>query len=222
MERRLRIRIDRIIPIDNSTKEITIPNGYIFDWVKDNKLTFPNKIHGFRTKVVLSNFNILTKLGINQSDINFLFDYSNIVHVEIEINTNYKNKESETSALLPQHGIILSALRSLYKKYDDVVEIVRVTDHKDKSVKILMTPNKKSVGTPYKLYINNQLITEKFYPYDIFNYEQLEENVFLNLSAGTHYIKLESPSNNLKINGFACDDLIMTNISVNELSFQIQ
>jgi hypothetical protein len=222
MERKLRIRIDRIIPIDNSPKEITIPNGYIFDWVKDNKLTFPNKIHGFRTKVVLSNFNILTKLGINQSDINFLFDYSNIVHVEIEINTNYKNKESETSALLPQHGIILSALRSLYKKYDDVVEIVRVTDHKDKSVKILMTPNKKSVGTPYKLYINNQLITEKFYPYDIFNYEQLEENVFLNLSAGTHYIKLESPSNNLKINGFACGDLIMTNISVNELSFQIQ
>jgi hypothetical protein len=67
------------------------------------------------------------------------------------------------------------------------------------------------------------MITQKFYPYDIHNDQQLEETVFLDLSEGTHNIRLEClERNDLRINGFACDDYIITGISVNELSFQIQ
>jgi hypothetical protein len=81
----------------------------------------------------------------------------------------------------------------------------------------------KVVRFPYRLYVNNQLITQKFYPVNLPNNEQLEETVFVNLSNGTHHVKLEClEKNNLKINAFACDDQIITNISVNELSFQIQ
>jgi hypothetical protein len=101
--------------------------------------------------------------------------------------------------------------------------VIKFTEHKDKSISYELKPKISRVGTPYRLYVNNHLMTEKFYPYSLYEDQQLEEVIFVNLDAGEHNIKLENlVSDKLKINGFACDDLIITNISVNELSFQIQ
>lgn len=196
MERRLRIRIEHVPSDDCSIVEEVL--------VDDT------------TKFVVAKTGILTEFNLDPDYVNFLTDYANVVAVvDIEINTQFK--------LLPQHGPSLSAARALYRKYNKIVEVIKVTDHKDNSFKLLTTPTKPGLGTPYRLYVDDQMITEKFYPYNLPSFLQLEENVFLDLSKGTHSIKLESLGNNiLKINSFACDDLIIANISVNELSFQIQ
>jgi hypothetical protein len=232
MERRLRIRIERIFPIDDTViEEILIPNDYIVEYAKNNGFTFgsniSNLIYGMSAKVIISKFSLIENLDIVKDDINFLNDYSDIIaNVEIEINTRYQDEvwiyPNFKTSILTKH-FILNAVQSRYKTYGNIIEVIKFIDHKDKSVIRNLKPKISKVGTPYRLYINNQLMTEKFYPYNVYEDQQLEEVLFVNLPAGTHNIKLVTLfGDNLKINGFACDDLIMTNISVDELSFQIQ
>ena len=232
MERRLRIRIDRIMPTDDTIfEEILVPNDYIVEHAKNNGFTIgsriTNQIYGISAKVIISNFGVLRTLNVIEDNINFLNDYSDVVvNLEIEINTSYKDEvwvysDFKTSEI--SKNFILNAVRSLYKKYGNVIEVIKFIDHRDKSVRNELKPKMSLVGTPYRLYVNNQLMTEKFYPYSVTEDQQIEEFIFVNLPAGTHNIKLVTLfGDNLKINGFACDDLILTNISVNELSFQIQ
>ena len=204
MERRLRIRIEHVPSDDCSIIEEVL--------VDDN------------TKFVVAKTGILTKFNLDPDYVNFLTDYANVVAVvDIELNKQFKDEIWRYPIILPQHGPSLSAARALYRKYNKIVEVIKVVNHKNKSFNLLVNPTKPGVGTPYRLYVDDQMITEKFYPYNLPSFLQLEENVFLDLPKGTHNIKLESLGNNiLKINGFACDDLIMANINVNELSFQIQ
>jgi hypothetical protein len=232
MERRLRIRIERIFPIDDTViEEILISNDYIVEYDKNNSFTFGSKtsntIYGVSAKVVISKFGAIRTLGVIEDDINFLNDYSDIVaNVEIEINTSYKDEVFDhpdfKMSMLTKH-FILSSVKSLYKKYGNISEVIKLIDHSNKSINQELKPRRLKVGTPYQLYVNNQLMTEKFYPYSLYEDQQLEEVIFVNLPAGTHNVKLTPLiSDKLKINGFACDNLIMTNINVNELSFQIQ
>jgi hypothetical protein len=228
MERRLRIRIDRVFSTDATViEEILVPNDYIIEHTKNNGFTMLNLIHEVSAKVIISKFGSITKLDLFKDNINFLNDYSDIVaNVEIEINTSFKDEiwiyPSLKKSILSKY-FILKAVQSYYKKYSNIIEVIKFIDHRDKSISHELKPKILGAGTPYRLYVDNQLITEKFYPYSLYEDQQLEEVIFVNLSAGTHNVKLENlVSDNLKINGFACDDLIMTNINVNELSFQIQ
>ena len=216
MERRLRIRIEHIpAGIDDVVEEFT---------VTDLDAYFTSKIHGHSNNIVImKSVKDRSKFDINHEAVNFIHDFFDFIAVvDIHLNTDHENEDHAQSSLLPQHGFILNAARSIYRKYDNIGEMIRVTDHKDKSVKILTSPNIYRVGSPYRLYIDDQMITEKFYPYSLSNHQQIEENISVNLSMGTHRVRLESlGKNNLKINGFACDDMMRNDISVSELSFQI-
>jgi hypothetical protein len=218
MERHLRIRIEHVTFTHSKVlEEFNITKDYVLEWCSNNNLKFPSNVDEFAANVRIVGYGHISNLT---EDI----DYST---VEINVNIRIVTKKA---SLLPQHTIILSAARSLYKNYVNFLETVKVTNFTERNnfeivnpPKIIKKRKKSFEGIPYRLYVNDQLMTEKFYPSDLPKYEQLEEVVFVNLPQGTHNIKLECLDKiNLKINGFACDDLIMTNISVNELSFQIQ
>lgn len=229
MERRLRIRIEHVPFTDSSIiEEIPVTTEYIENFNNSAATHFLKEIIGFRINLRIVRLSKLTDINmvLDDTQINYLTDHSDIAAIiDLEINTDYqfefwKYPSSNTEF---KYNFLLFVARSLYRKYNKITEIIRYVDYKDKSRKQLINPAQSKPGTPYRVYVNNQIITQKFYPYDISDYQQLEENVFLNLPAGTHQIRLEVlGNNNLKINGFACDDLIMTDISVNELSFQIQ
>jgi hypothetical protein len=218
MERRLRIRIEHVpFTHSNVLEKFNVTNEYVLEWCRNNNLIFPTNVIQFSANVCIMGYGYSSNITDN-------IEYSN---VEINVNINIVTK---LSSLLPQHTIILSAARSLYKNYVNFLETVSVTDftHRNNfkivnAPKIIKVHKKLFVGFPYRLYVNNQLITQKFYPGNLPNNEQLEETVFVNLSKGTHHVKLEClEKNNLKINAFACDDQIITDISVSKLSFQIQ
>jgi hypothetical protein len=232
MERRLRIRIERVFPTDDTViEEISVPPDYIVEYAKNNRFSFgytmSDTIYGMSAKVVISKFDTIKTLGLIKDDINFLNDYSDIIaNIKIEINTDYKDKVWENPnfklSILAKH-FILSAVQSQYKKYGNIIEVIQFIDYSNKNIIQEVKPKISRIGTPYRLYVNNQLITEKFYPYSLYEDQQLEEVIFVDLTAGTHNVKLTPlVGDKLKINGFACDDQIITNISVNELSFQIQ
>ena len=225
MERRLRIRIERVSFTHlDVLEEISVSTDHVLEWSHKNKIKLPENIDGFSADVKVERAGYF-------SSIDKIVDYTDIiVTTKIELNTNLRDSPATTSSLLPQHTVILSAARTFYNSYTIFTEMIDVFDHRDKSHRVftvpkkpLIGPVKPSIGIAYRLYVNDQLFTQKFYPASLPDSQQLEENVFVDLPAGTHHIRLEClEKENLKINAFACDDQIMTNISVNELSFQIQ
>jgi hypothetical protein len=81
----------------------------------------------------------------------------------------------------------------------------------------------KYPGAKYRLYLNEYLLIERFYPNDLKPNEMLEENVFLNLENKRYEINIENLTNNrVIITDVAVDNTVTRNINDFTYSFEIQ
>jgi len=83
--------------------------------------------------------------------------------------------------------------------------------------------NFKYPGAKYRIYLNDFMLTERFYPEDLREDEQLEENVFLNLENNHYELTIENlTSNRVFITDFAVDNIATRNINDFTHSFKIK
>lgn len=83
--------------------------------------------------------------------------------------------------------------------------------------------NFKYPGAKYRIYLNDFMLTERFYPEDLRQDEQLEENVFLNLENNHYELTIENlTSNRVFITDFAVDNTVTRNINDFTYSFEIK
>ena len=83
--------------------------------------------------------------------------------------------------------------------------------------------NFKYPGAKYRIYLNDFMLTERFYPEDLRQDEQLEENVFLNLENNHYELTIENlTSNRVFITDVAVDNTVTRNINDFTYSFEIQ
>lgn len=81
----------------------------------------------------------------------------------------------------------------------------------------------KYPGAKYRLYLNEYLLIERFYPNDLKATEMLEETVFLNLENKKYEINIENLTNNkIFITDVAVDSSITKAINDFTYSFEIQ
>jgi hypothetical protein len=81
----------------------------------------------------------------------------------------------------------------------------------------------KYPGAKYRLYLNEYLLIERFYPSDLKANEMLEETVFLNLQNKKYEINIENLTNNkIFITDVAVDSSITRGINDFTYSFEIQ
>ena len=90
-------------------------------------------------------------------------------------------------------------------------------------IRILDMMNFKYPGAKYRIYLNDFMLTERFYPEDLRQDEQLEENVFLNLENNHYELTIENlTSNRVFITDFAVDNTVTRNINDFTYSFEIK
>ena len=90
-------------------------------------------------------------------------------------------------------------------------------------IKILDIANFKYPGAKYRIYLNDFMLTERFYPEDLISNEQLEENIFLILEKNYYEIIIENlTSNRIFITDVAVDNTVTQNINAYSYSFEIQ
>lgn len=83
--------------------------------------------------------------------------------------------------------------------------------------------NFKYPGAKYRLYLNEYLLIERFYPSDLKATEMLEETVFLNLENKQYEINIENLTNNkIYITDIAVDGDVTRGINDFTYSFEIQ
>jgi len=90
-------------------------------------------------------------------------------------------------------------------------------------IQLLDMANFKYPGAKYRLYLNEYLLIERFYPSDLKATEMLEETVFLNLENKQYEINIENLTNNkIYITDIAVDGDVTRGINDFTYSFEIQ
>ena len=90
-------------------------------------------------------------------------------------------------------------------------------------IKITDPENFKRPGARYRIYLNDLMLTERFYPDDLLKEEQLEENIFLMLEPRLYEVKVENLSTNrIYITDLAVDQTAYNEINDYSYSFNIQ
>jgi len=90
-------------------------------------------------------------------------------------------------------------------------------------IRIIDVTNFKYPGAKYRIYLNDFMLTERFYPEDLIKNEQLEENIFLNLENKKYEINIENLTNNrIFITDVAVDNSISRDINDFTYSFEIK
>ena len=78
-----------------------------------------------------------------------------------------------------------------------------------------------SIGAKYRLLLDNVIIAERFFPYDLPQDKILEENVYVDILFGTHTLKVETLSKNtVFITDVAIEGQITREINANTCSFE--
>ena len=156
--------------------------------------------------------------------------YRRIHYFDIEIYVNYKDQPAiEIPFQLPSHTYVLTALRAKLNSSHCDLEVISVFDHRTKQRQILTSgldleyKGTKFGGSKYRLYLDNALLIERFYPYDLLESQQLEENMFVDITGNYHEIRVESETTNVVyITDIAVDDTVYSNINATEYSFNFQ
>lgn len=86
-------------------------------------------------------------------------------------------------------------------------------------VRLKMEDTAESDGR-YRLYLNDYLLVERFYPVSIGKDFQLEENVFLKVNADEYTLRLENlTQNNVYISDVSINQMLFRNINSFNHSF---
>lgn len=139
--------------------------------------------------------------------------------IQIETNTKFKNLPLDENISLkekfPIDQYIISTAQDILKKYNTEVDFLRIIDHATKldkmtcdvgklwhfinkpTQKIYVEPIRqrvkdKTVEGKYRLYLDDTLLIERYYPKDLWPNEQLEEELFVNIEPGLHTVKIEN------------------------------
>lgn len=124
---------------------------------------------------------------------------------------------------LPQHKPILSYMKTLMPNYRSTIIMETINDlYCETQTVELITKNKNPIGSKYRLYLDDILLTERFYPYKIIAEHLLLEEVSLELCGGLHTLRLENLNDNqVFIRDMMIDGKIISDIHALSYSFEV-
>lgn len=233
MEALLRVRLDvetnkidfpfELFKITQLDVENTIETSWKYTTIPFEKKT------NFTASVYLVSPTFLKTVELPKNILNPITDNNEkIILIDIELGSNIeKIPKTAPKIMLDKYAIILATARKLIKSSALIgqIEIVKVTDNYLNEKYNIITPTIDTfgIGTKYRLYLDDVMISERFYPYDMFDNEILEENVFVDILPGTHTLRVESfGKNTVKITHFGIIDQITRDINAESCSFEFR
>lgn len=213
---------------DNLVQNLTVTEPEVVkDFLEHNPNLNPEskvlkpKLADFEATAKLYNIGYVNQLPLSIEQLNAVTDKFQLVSiVDIKLYASLKHMIGPNipkNHMLNQHAYILNSLRKRYPN-KDIFEYITVSNCWEQSTNSFFDIGPIEPGTRYRMYVDNVLITEKFYPYGLADAHQLEENVIVSLDSSEHNVQIETFKNNrLVINAVA-----ITNIDVDNVSFKLQ
>lgn len=154
-----------------------------------------------------------------------LDSYERIALIKLELGLSHKNDPviREFKSFLPIENVAITVARHMLLQHGKVIEILVIKDYYKKTERMIISPNPTtmSIGAKYRLLLDNVIIAERFFPYDLPQDKILEENVYVDILFGTHTLKVETLSKNtVFITDVAIEGQITREINANTCSFE--
>lgn len=159
---------------------------------KETKLEYYRKDSiKFNARVSIASTNSLMSTVVSRQHLYSLLDnYDTIKQVDIDI-LDYPDDH-----IGPKHLHILNAARYKSSHIKGGAEVVRVYDHRQQRLAVYHSNIKLNTGAKYRVYVDDILMIERHYSYDLDNNQQLEELLYLELPLGTHIVSIENLNRN--------------------------
>jgi hypothetical protein len=144
--------------------------------------------------------------------------------IEIENYVDCKSKEIDPTSPPRPHALLTQAAKTVLPNNVDFT-VIKAIDHKTKKSVVEWTPeiNDQLIGAKYRMYLDDFLIIERYYPYGLQDYEQLEEEFYAELVPGTHTIRIENLcQHKVYISDFAIDNEVRRKVSTDNQTFIIR
>jgi hypothetical protein len=234
MDQKLRIRLDMKLSCPNTSSFIENYNHQAINQLIKSANPYAADVVPCRACIKEFSAAEIDIINHYQSDIRKICSqYSNIFVLDIEIHTDYENKDEvmDPALALPKHKTILKILKTILDKHNPEIIFVKIKDYRTGKTEYSLIPNyvplldDKDSGSKYRLVINDTLFTERLYPYDVYdNHQQLEENVYCSISSGKYTVQVETlGTDTIIITSIVLEnDVIDTSINHTSYSFETQ
>jgi hypothetical protein len=145
--------------------------------------------------------------------------------MEIEMGISQRDNlvPSTSISFTPNYTFALTVARHKTKDTVRDFEVVIVKDNYTKTRTVLIYPKATvmPVGAKYRLFLDNIMISERFYPYDIIPNDILEENIIVDILPGKHEVRIENVSNHtVIITDLKFDQQIIHDVNADSCSFE--
>jgi hypothetical protein len=150
---------------------------------------------------------------------------TNILIIEIELGVSQRDNLVPNSSIsfTPNYTFALTVARHKVKDTVKDFEVVIVKDNYTRTRTVFTSPKPTTIpiGAKYRLFLDNIMISERFYPYDIIPDDILEENIIVDILPGKHEVRIENVRNHtVIITDLKFDQQIIRDVNAGSCSFE--
>lgn len=168
----------------------------------------------------------LKSMVIDHANYNRLVNNNNRFCV-IEIENAYSTKDTQPNPFLElsfdrYKTIYSSAKAVLREKLTTMPHVLTVRDYQNMRVEQMIANTLGDIGVKYRLYLDNTMLIERFFPYNLLDSQCVEENVTVLLDPGKHSVKVETFAlTQIKMSAMVVDNKVFDDINNVSYSFVI-
>ena len=152
----------------------------------------------------------ISKLDLPRQTIHALLDSTDkisLLDIELGVSRRELPKGKFIPFVIPKYKYILDAAMRM-SPIKDIPQIAIIQDNYIKEKTIITFPEQLPIGSKYRLFLDDVMVAERFFPYDLGPSEILEELVFLDIIPGHNHV--------LRVDTVGFNKVLITDMAIND------